>query len=156
MSRDLGGVSGKGRPVTGSLTGSLSGSGHSLSVSSCCLSSRQSPNLLLLPGSLAVCLPCPIREPLLVELSDPDLLLAVLGDHIVVVDRHLLPEVPQTPVRDLDSMSVEQRIEDMTTRDGSIEDAEKFSSDVAGHPGIPRRVEPPDSSSVSFSRCYCC
>ena len=43
-------------------------------------------------------------------------------------------------------MSVEQRIEDMTSRDGSVEDTEKLSSDIAGHSGIPRRVEPPDLS----------
>ena len=94
MSRDLGGVSGKGRPVTGSLTGSLSGSGHSLSVSSCCLSSRQALSLLLMPCSVSLSLPCPVSAILLVELSDSDLLLAVLGEHLVVVDRNLLPKIP--------------------------------------------------------------
>ena len=43
-------------------------------------------------------------------------------------------------------MSVKQRIEDMTSRDGSVEDTEKLGSDIAGDPGIPRRVEPPDLS----------
>ena len=39
----------------------------------------------------------------------------------------------------------------MAAGDGSVEDAEKFCSDIAGHPGIPRRIKPPD---LSFPRSF--
>ena len=32
----------------------------------------------------------------------------------------------------------------MTGRDGCVEDLEELCPDIAGHPGIPRRVKPPD------------
>ena len=41
-------------------------------------------------------------------------------------------------------MSVEQRMEDMTGRDGCVEDLEEPGPDTAGYPGIPRRIKPPD------------
>ena len=47
-------------------------------------------------------------------------------------------------------MSVEQRIEDMATRDGFIEDTQEFRSNIARDPGIPRRIEPPDLSFPSL------
>ena len=43
-------------------------------------------------------------------------------------------------------MPVKQRMEDVTEGDGCVEDLEKLGPDIAGHPGIPRRVEPPDLS----------
>ena len=43
-------------------------------------------------------------------------------------------------------MSVEERIEDMAAGYGSIENTQEFGSDIASHPGIPRRIEPPDLS----------
>ena len=136
--------------MTSSLAGSLSGCCNSLSVSSCCLSGRQPLCLLLLSSSVSLSLPCPIRAPSLIELPNSDLLLAVLGVHHVVVDRHLLPKIPETPVGDLDSMSVEERIEDMAAGDGFIENPQEFGSDIAGDPGIPRRIEPPDLSFPSL------
>ena len=41
----------------------------------------------------------------------------------------------------------------MVARDASVEDTQELGSDIAGHPGIPRRVEPPDLSlpAPSFS-----
>ena len=68
----------------------------------------------------------------------------MLGVHHVVVDRHLLPKVPEAPVGDLDRVSVEQGVEDVTGRDGCVEDLEELFPDIAGHPGIPRWVKPPD------------
>ena len=89
-------------------------------------------------------MPSPVCSPSLVELSDSDLLGVVLGVHHVVVDRHLLPKVPQAPVGDLDRLPVKHRMEDLTGRDGCVEDLEELFPDIAGHPGIPRRVKPPD------------
>ena len=43
-------------------------------------------------------------------------------------------------------MSVEERMEDVASRDASVEDTQELGSDIAGHPGIPRRVKPPDLS----------
>ena len=147
MSLDLIILSGQGclvTSLTGSLTGSLLGCGDSLSVSSCCLSGRQSLCLLLLSGPVPLCLPCPVCSPSLVELPDPDLLGVMLGVNHVVVDRYLLPKVPEAPVGDLDRVSVEQGMEDVTGRDGGVEDLEELGPDTAGYPGIPRRIKPPD------------
>ena len=58
--------------------------------------------------------------------------------------RHLLPKVPEAPVGDLDRVSVEQGVEDVTGRDGGVEDLEELGPDTAGYPGIPRRIKPPD------------
>ena len=97
-----------------------------------------------MPGSVSLCLPGPVCSPFLAELPGPDLLGVVLGVHHVVVDRHLLPKVPQAPVGDLDGVPVKQGVEDVTRRDGGVEDLQELGPDIAGHPGIPRRVEPPD------------
>ena len=50
----------------------------------------------------------------------------------------------KTSVGDLDGVPVKQGMEDVTRRDGSVEDLEELCPDIAGHPGIPRRVKPPD------------
>ena len=97
-------------------------------------------------GSVFLCLPGPVSSPFLVKFSDSDLLCVVLGVHHVVVDRHLLPKVPEGPVGDLDCVSVEQGMEDVTWRNGGVEDLEEPGPDTAGYPGIPRWVKPPDLS----------
>ena len=132
--------------MTSSLTSSLLGCCDPLPVSSCCLSGRQSLCLLLLFCPVSLCLPCPVSAPSLVELPSPDLLGVMFGVHHVVVYRHLLPKVPEAPVGDLDRVSVEQGMEDVTGRDGGVEDLEEPGPDTAGHPGIPRRIKPPDLS----------
>ena len=132
--------------MTGSLSGSLLGCCDTLSVSCCYLSGRQSVCLLLLSGSVFLCLPGPVSSPFLVEIPDSDLLCVVFGVHHVVVDRHLLPKVPEGPVGDLDCVSVKQGMEDVTWRNGGVEDLEEPGPDTAGYPGIPRWVKPPDLS----------
>ena len=66
------------------------------------------------------------------------------------MDRHLFPKIPETSVGDLDSMSVEERIKDMFAGNGFIENPQEFGSNIAGYPGIPRRIEPPDLSFPSL------
>ena len=43
-------------------------------------------------------------------------------------------------------MPVKQRKADVTEGYGCVEDLQELGPDIAGHPGIPRRVKPPDLS----------
>ena len=86
MALHLGIVFGQGCFMSGSLTGSLLGCSDSLSVSCCCLSGRQSVCLLLLSGSISLCLSGPVCAPFLVEIPDSYLLGVVLAVHHIVVD----------------------------------------------------------------------
>ena len=117
--------------MASSLSGSLLGCGDTLSVSSCCLSGRQSVCLLLLSGSVSLCLPGPVCAPFLLEIPDSDLLRVVLGVHHIVVYGHLLPKVPEAPVGDLDCVSVEQGMEDVAGGNGRVEDLEELGPDTA-------------------------
>ena len=45
--------------------------------------------------------------------------------------RHLLPKVPEAPVGDLDRVSVEQGMEDVTWRNSCVEDLEELGPDTA-------------------------
>ena len=89
-------------------------------------------------------MPGPICAPFLLKVPDSDLLRVVLGVHHVVVDGHLLAKVPEAPVGDLDRVSVEEGMEDVTWRNSCVEDLEEPGPDTAGYPGIPRWIKPPD------------
>ena len=76
-------------------------------------------------------MPGPVCSPFLLEIPDSDLLRVVLGVHHVVMDRHLLPKVPEAPVGDLDCVSVEQGMEDVAGGNGRVEDLEELCPDTA-------------------------
>ena len=64
----------------------------------------------------------------------------------MIVSRDLLFDISHCPIRDLDSVTVEQTVEDVVTGNGLIQDSEEFGPDITRDTGVPGRIKPKCSS----------
>ena len=80
-------------------------------------------------------------------LLDSLLLFCVPRENFVIVSGDLLLDVAHCPIRNLDSVTVKEGVEDVVTGNGLIQNPEKFGPDITRDAGVPGRIEPKCSSS---------